>query len=89
VNRVVVVGAGPVGAVVALSLCQRGFGVTQVDFVQAQSVANKKALSERDPVKRREHLDGLRRTAEDRELHKKFLYRTSLIDSLASANAVE
>jgi 3-(3-hydroxy-phenyl)propionate hydroxylase len=61
----------------------------QVDFVQAQSVANKQALSERDPVKRREHLEGLRRISEDPALHKKFLRRSSLIDSLASANAVE
>ncbi len=61
----------------------------QIDFVQAQSVQNKNALSEKDPLKRREHLDMLRRTAEDPELHKKFLRRSSLIDSLASANAVE
>jgi len=60
----------------------------QIDFVQAQSVANKKSLSERDPVKRREHLDGLRRISEDRSLHKEFLLRSSLIDSLATANAV-
>ncbi|WP_424140204.1 FAD-dependent oxidoreductase [Roseomonas chloroacetimidivorans] len=61
----------------------------QTDFVQAQSVANKRSLSERDPVKRREHLDGLRRIAGDRELHKAFLRRSSLIDSLVSANAVQ
>lgn len=60
----------------------------QTDFVQAQSVANKKSLSERDPVKRREHLDGLRRTSENLELHRKFLYRSSLFDSLNTANAV-
>jgi 3-(3-hydroxy-phenyl)propionate hydroxylase len=61
----------------------------QVDFVQAQSVANKRALSERDPAKRRENLDFLRRTAEDPAAHKAFLRRSSLIDSLISANAVE
>jgi 3-(3-hydroxy-phenyl)propionate hydroxylase len=61
----------------------------QIDFVQAQSVQNKNALSEKDFFKRRDHLDMLRRTAEDPELHKKFLRRSSLIDSLASANAVE
>jgi 3-(3-hydroxy-phenyl)propionate hydroxylase len=60
----------------------------QVDFVQAQSVANKKALSEKDPVARQLHLDMLRRTAEDLVLHKKFLYRSSLIDSLRDADAV-
>jgi len=61
----------------------------QTDFVQAQSVANKKSLSERDPMKRREHLDGLRRISENRELHKAFLRRSSLIDSLVTASAVQ
>jgi 3-(3-hydroxy-phenyl)propionate hydroxylase len=60
----------------------------QIDFVQAQSVANKKSLSEKDPVLRREHLDNLRRTSEDHELQRKFLFRSSLIDSLREANAV-
>jgi 3-(3-hydroxy-phenyl)propionate hydroxylase len=60
----------------------------QVDFVQAQSMANKKSLSEKDPVARQQHLDHLRRTASDLALHKKFLYRSSLIDSLREAEAV-
>jgi 3-(3-hydroxy-phenyl)propionate hydroxylase len=61
----------------------------QVDYVQAQTIANKKNLEEKDPLVRRKHLDELRRTSEDITLHKKFLYRSSLIDSLNSANAVE
>jgi 3-(3-hydroxy-phenyl)propionate hydroxylase len=61
----------------------------QTDFVQAQSIQNKKTLSEKDPVVRRKHLDDLRRTSEDVTLHKKYLYRSSLIDSLNAANAVE
>ena len=61
----------------------------QVDYVQAQTIRNKKLLEERDPAIRRRHLDELRRTSEDVTLHKKFLYRSSLIDSLNSANAVE
>jgi 3-(3-hydroxy-phenyl)propionate hydroxylase len=61
----------------------------QVDYVQAQTIQNKKSLEEKDPVIRRGHLDELRRTSEDVTLHKKFLYRSSLIDSLNSANAVE
>ena len=60
----------------------------QTDFVQAQSIQNKKTLSEKDPVVRRRHLDDLRRTSEDVALHKKYLYRSSLIDSLNAANAV-
>src|ERR1700733_2977687 len=61
----------------------------QIDFVQAQSIQNKKTLEEKDPAIRRRHFDELRRIAEDVALHKKFLYRSSLIDSLNSANAVE
>ena len=60
----------------------------QTDFVQAQTIQNKKSLEEKDPVLRRRHLDELRRTSEDVTLHKQFLYRSSLIDSLNSANAV-
>jgi 3-(3-hydroxy-phenyl)propionate hydroxylase len=61
----------------------------QVDYVQAQTIQNKKALEEKDLKVRWQHLDELRRTSEDVALHKKFLYRSSLIDSLNSANAVE
>ena len=61
----------------------------QTDYIQAQTIQNKKTLEERDPVKRKEHLDQLRRTSEDVTLHKQFLYRSSLFDSLDSANAVE
>jgi 3-(3-hydroxy-phenyl)propionate hydroxylase len=61
----------------------------QVDYVQAQTIQNKKSLEEKDPVIRRQHFDALRRTSEDVALHKKYLYRSSLFDSLNSANAVE
>jgi hypothetical protein len=44
---------------------------------------------EDDPVIRRKHLDELRRIAEHVNLHKQFLYRAALFDSLNSANAVE
>ena len=61
----------------------------QVDYVQAQTIQNKRSLEEKDPVIRRKHLDELRRISEDVTLHKQFLYRSALIDSLNSANAVE
>jgi 3-(3-hydroxy-phenyl)propionate hydroxylase len=60
----------------------------QVDFVQAQTIPNKKALEEKDPAVRRAHFDEWRRTSEDVALHKRYLFRSSLIDSLNSANAV-
>jgi len=61
----------------------------QTDFVQAQSIQNKKTLGEKDLAIRRKHLDDLRRTCEDVARHKAYLYRSSLIDSLNAANAVE
>ncbi len=61
----------------------------QIDFVQAQSIRNKKTLGEKDPAVRRRHLDDLRRVSEDVSRHKAYLYRSSLIDSLNAANAVE
>jgi 3-(3-hydroxy-phenyl)propionate hydroxylase len=61
----------------------------QVEHVQAQTIENKRKLEEKDPAIRRQHLDELRRTSEDVARHKKFLHRSSLIDSLNSANAVE
>jgi 3-(3-hydroxy-phenyl)propionate hydroxylase len=61
----------------------------QTDFVQAQSIANKKSLEEKDPAIRRQNLDNLRRASEDPTLHKQFLMRSSLFDSLRSANAVQ
>jgi len=61
----------------------------QIDYVQAQTIQNKKNLEEKDPATRRKHLDELKRISEDASLHKKFLYRSSLFDSLKTANAVE
>jgi 3-(3-hydroxy-phenyl)propionate hydroxylase len=61
----------------------------QVDYVQAQTIQNKQSLEEKDQALRRKHLDSLRRMSEDVALHKKFLYRSSLFDSLKTANAVE
>jgi 3-(3-hydroxy-phenyl)propionate hydroxylase len=61
----------------------------QTDYVQAQTIQNKRSLEEKDPVVRRQHLEELRRISEDVTLHKKFIYRACLFDSLQSANAVE
>jgi len=71
-----------------LDRCTRQRRKAQTDFVQAQTIQNKKSLEEKDPVMRRKHLDELRRISEDVKLHKQFLYRSSLFDSLNSANAV-
>lgn len=60
----------------------------QTDFVQAQSIQNKKTLEEKDPAARAAMLDGVRRAGADPELHDAFIRRACLIDSVEVANAV-
>jgi len=59
-----------------------------IEFVQQQTVANKKRLEERDPRLRQAHFDELRRTVAARALHKRFLMRTSLIESVRRAREI-
>jgi 3-(3-hydroxy-phenyl)propionate hydroxylase len=56
-----------------------------IDFVQTQSIANKKMLEEADPARRRQIFDELRRTAGDREAARDFLIRSSMIWSVRRA----
>ena len=56
-----------------------------IEYVQQQTVANKKRLEERDPKVRQANFDELRRAAADPQLHKRFLMRTSLIESVRNA----
>jgi 3-(3-hydroxy-phenyl)propionate hydroxylase len=53
--------------------------------VQTATIANKQAMEQRDPVKRQQYRDDMRRRAEDPTLAKAFLMRTALIDSLRDA----
>jgi 3-(3-hydroxy-phenyl)propionate hydroxylase len=59
-----------------------------IEFVQQQTVANKKRLEERDPRLRQAHFDELRRTVAAPALHKRFLMRTSLIESVRKAREI-
>ncbi len=59
-----------------------------IEYVQEQTVANKKRLEERDPKVRQAHFDELRRTAVDPVLHSRFLRRTSLIESVRKAREI-
>ena len=56
-----------------------------IDFVQTQSISNKKMLEEADPAKRRATFDELRRVAADRERARDFLIRSSMIWSVRRA----
>jgi len=59
-----------------------------IEYVQEQTVANKKRLEERDPKVRQAHFDELRRTAADPVLHSRFLRRTSLNESVRKAREI-
>ena len=59
-----------------------------IEFVQQQTVANKKRLEEKDPVQRRAHLDELAAISDDEARHRAFLRRTSLLDSVHRSKAI-
>jgi len=59
-----------------------------IEFVQQQTVENKRRLEERDPAQRARYFDELRRTAEDPVAHKAFLMRASLLESARRAAAI-
>jgi 3-(3-hydroxy-phenyl)propionate hydroxylase len=52
-----------------------------IEYVQEQTVANKKRLEEREPAQRERRFRELREMAEDPQRHKAFLMRASLLES--------
>src|SRR5262245_6133448 len=60
-----------------------------IEFVQEQSIANKKRLEASDPEVRRRNLDELRRIAADKERARQFLLRTAMIASQRRAASLE
>jgi 3-(3-hydroxy-phenyl)propionate hydroxylase len=59
-----------------------------VEFVQEQSIANKKRLEESDPATRQKNLDELSRIAEQPERARQFLLRTAMIASQRRADSI-
>ena len=59
-----------------------------VKYVQAQTIANKKLMEERDPAVRAAKFDELRRIADDPVASKAYMRRAALLDSLEMASAV-
>jgi 3-(3-hydroxy-phenyl)propionate hydroxylase len=51
-----------------------------IEYVQEQTIANKKRLEERDPLTREKRFDELRRMADDPVKHRAFLMRASLLE---------
>ena len=59
-----------------------------LQHTQAQTMRNKRLLTEKDPAVRRKNHDELRRTAGDPKLARAFLLRSSLIESLREAEQI-
>jgi 3-(3-hydroxy-phenyl)propionate hydroxylase len=58
-----------------------------VEYVQQQTIANKKRLEEKDPDLRTKNHQALRATAADPAAHRAFLLRASLIDAVRKRQA--
>jgi len=58
-----------------------------IEYVQQQTIANKKRLEEKDPAVRAKNNAALRATAADPAAHRAYLLRASLIESLRKAPA--
>jgi 3-(3-hydroxy-phenyl)propionate hydroxylase len=59
-----------------------------VEYVQAQTIANKKLMEERDPAARAAKFTELRRIADDPVASKAYMRRAALLDSLETAASV-
>ena len=71
-----------------LDLYVRQRRTANVEFVQTQSIGNKKMLEESDPAAREATFAGLRRIAADREAARDFLIKSSMIWSVRRAGEV-
>jgi 3-(3-hydroxy-phenyl)propionate hydroxylase len=72
-----------------LDLYDRQRRTVAVEFVQEQSITNKRRLEARDPDTRRKNLDELREMAADPARARQFLLRSSMIVSQRRAAAME
>jgi 3-(3-hydroxy-phenyl)propionate hydroxylase len=63
--------------------------LTAIKYVQAQSIANKKTLDERDPAMRQQKLDDLRRQAADPVAALEFVRRASLVSMYRESESIQ
>ena len=68
-----------------LDLYVRQRRTANIDFVQTQSIGNKRLLEEADPRQRRKNFDDLRRIAGNRDTAREFLIKSSMIWSVRRA----
>jgi 3-(3-hydroxy-phenyl)propionate hydroxylase len=71
-----------------LNLYNRQRRHAAVEYVQAQTIANKRLMEERDPGVRAANFAELRRTADDPQAARGYMRRAALLDSMRTANAV-
>jgi 3-(3-hydroxy-phenyl)propionate hydroxylase len=71
-----------------LALYGRQRRQTALNFVQEQTVRNKRMLEEKDQNIRRTHFEELRRTSEQSDLARAFLRRSTLAESLKAAAGI-
>ncbi|MDB5728462.1 MAG: hypothetical protein JWQ00_1667 [Noviherbaspirillum sp.] len=62
---------------------------TNIEYIQALSIRNKKLLEERDPQVRSERLDEMRRVAADSEQARAYLLNSSMINSVRRAQQIQ
>jgi 3-(3-hydroxy-phenyl)propionate hydroxylase len=65
-----------------LALYTRQRHKASTDFTQAQTIANKKQLEERDPEMRQKRHDDMRAVSEDKDKARAYMRRAQLIDSV-------
>jgi 3-(3-hydroxy-phenyl)propionate hydroxylase len=58
------------------------------EYIQTQTIANKKLMEERDMAARQAMFDELRRTADDPQAARRYMRRAALLHSLQMANAI-
>ena len=80
--------AGDGGAEDELDLYDRRRRPINIEFVQNQTVQNKKRMEEKDPAVRAANFDDLRAIAADPSRHRQFLLRSSLIESVRKAASI-
>ena len=59
-----------------------------IEFVQQQTIANKKRMEEKDPAARTRDFEQLRQTADDPTTHRAYVRRASLIESVRKGAAM-
>lgn len=78
----------PAISVESLGRYERQRRKVAIDTVQAQAKRNRDILNETDPVKRQAYYDDLRRIVDDKQRHRDYLLRSSMIQSLRDLEQV-